>query len=128
MKIKYFINITVCLFIFLSSCYSYGQESKFPVLKGPYLGQKLPDTIPKLFAPDFISIEGRYEFAVSFSPKLDEIYFSADDGKDNTGVYFSKKLENKWSYPQKADFTGGKKKSEMEAFFTPDGNKIFFAA
>jgi hypothetical protein len=29
----------------------------FPILKGPYLGQKPPGMIPEIFAPGFISTE-----------------------------------------------------------------------
>ncbi len=39
--------------VLVISSKSYGQD-KFPVLEGPYFGQKPPGLIPELFAPDVI--------------------------------------------------------------------------
>ena len=36
---------------------NYAQQDDYPVLKGPYLGQKPPGLIPEVFAPGIISTE-----------------------------------------------------------------------
>ena len=35
----------------------HAQQENFPVLKGPYLGQKPPGLTPEIFAPEIISSE-----------------------------------------------------------------------
>ena len=54
---------------------AYGQN-KEPKLEGKYLGQTPPSLTPQVFAPGLISIQGRYEMGVSFTPNLEEVYFS----------------------------------------------------
>ncbi len=103
-------------------------KSNFPILRGKYFGQNPPELIPEIFAPGIVSVNGRYEYAVSFSPDLDEIYFSAEIKGQNSSVYFSKLEDKKWTFPKKANFTKGEKKAEMEAFVSPDGRKIYFTA
>lgn len=48
--------------------------NEFPVLKGDYLGQPLPGDSAVIFAPGIVSVNGRSEYGVSFSPDLEEIY------------------------------------------------------
>lgn len=37
--------------------FGYAGQEDFPVLKGPYLGQKPPGMTPDIFAPGFVSTE-----------------------------------------------------------------------
>jgi hypothetical protein len=97
-------------------------------LKGPYLGQKPPGLIPELFAPGVISVNGRFESAVSFSPDLDEVYFSAYNEGEKTSIYFSKLEGNQWTPIKRANFTKGKKKAEMHPFVSANGKRIYFTA
>ena len=60
-------------FIFILS--SYPQKSEFPVLKGPYLGQKQPGMTPEIFAPGIVSTEKFREFSGTFTPDGKEYYF-----------------------------------------------------
>ncbi|OJJ16965.1 hypothetical protein BKI52_30065 [marine bacterium AO1-C] len=102
--------------------------ASFPTLKGPYFGQTPPDLTPKLFAPGLVSINGRYEFGISFSPDLNEMYFSAKEVDKKTTIYYSKRKNNKWSPIKKADFTKGEKDTEMKPFVSLTENKIYFTA
>jgi hypothetical protein len=121
-------SIVLLFFILFFTGGSYGQY-EFPVLKGPYFGQKPPGLIPELFAPGIISISGRHEMGVSFSPNLDEMYFAV---QKKTGIpaeiYFSKLADNKWTPFKKANFTKGKKAGEMKPTVSHDGKKIYFSA
>ena len=103
-------------------------QDAFPVLKGPYFGQKPPGLTPEVFAPGIVSIDGRYEGVVSFSPDLEEMYFAAKNKNDETAIYFSKLESNKWTPIEKADFTKGKKDEEIHPFVSPDGKRIYFTA
>lgn len=49
-------------------------QDEFPLLTGPYLGQKPPGLIPELFAPGIVSTDD-LEIEGIFSPNMDEFYF-----------------------------------------------------
>lgn len=121
----------VLVSLLLSACQTQKKEDKTkessPVKKS-YFGQKPPGTKAELFAPGTISVNGRYEYAVSFTPEIDELYFSGEGEDEIQHVYFSKLNNNKWTKPAVANFTKGLKKNEFEAFASPSGDKIFFAA
>lgn len=83
----------------LNACNTKKQQvsnSDFPRLEGSFFAQKLPGLTPEVFAPDIVSVKGRNESAVSFSPDLDEFYFTTKKRSENFDgtVYFSR-LENK---------------------------------
>jgi hypothetical protein len=109
---------------------------EFPLLKGEYLGQKLPDTIPEIFAKNIVSDSTWYEHCqLAISPKGDEIYWSAfskkyplPNGRGNTEQIFYSKIENgKWTKPALAEFvTNHLTYGNGSPVFSPDGNGIYF--
>ncbi|MDT0553933.1 hypothetical protein [Urechidicola vernalis] len=131
MKKAYFILLLVCA-LFLNACTNNkSQNSKNSDslnVKSPYFGQKLPGLTPEIFAPGVVSLNGRFEHSVSFSPKLDEIYYTASIKDEDPSIYFSKLEGEKWTSPKKANFTKGKKAGEMQGFVSPKGDKIYFTA
>ena len=123
--------ILLIITIFLGACATKKQESKnndSPTIVNPYFGQKPPGLIPEVFAPGIVSINGRFEGAVSFSPDLKEIYFGADNKDEETSIYFSKLEGNQWTPIKRANFTNGQKREEMHPFVSPDGKRIYFTA
>jgi hypothetical protein len=94
---------------------------------GPYFGQKPPGLEAEIFAPDLISKTGRYEFAISFAPGGQRLLFSTQIGEDRTEILFSQVVGGAWTTPEPVRLSGGTCKGEMEAFFTPDGHRVFFA-
>ena len=48
-------------------------------LRGPYLGQTPPGTTAEMFAPGLVSVVGRYEYGLAFSPDGERILFAAED-------------------------------------------------
>ena len=125
---KYICISIILLFSILAfSSKSYNQY-EFPVLEGLYFGQKPPGITPKIFAQGIVSINGRSEYGISFSPDLDEMYFSVQKKGKTADIYFSKLEDKKWKPIEKADFTKGKKAGEMEPFLSFDGKKIYFTA
>lgn len=117
--------------LFLNACNTKKQkanDSSFPILENRYFGQKPPGMTPEVFAPGIVSIDGRFEGTVSFSPDLTEIYFAADNKDGETSIYFSKLEDDKWTPIKKVSFTNGKKKEEMHPFVSPDGKRIYFTA
>ncbi|WP_086933967.1 TolB family protein [Agarilytica rhodophyticola] len=121
------ISIVLLLNILVISSMSYSRD-KLPTRETHYLGQKPPSLIPEIFAPGIISINGRYEHGISFSPELDEVYFSANKKGGLTDIYFSKLENGKWKPVKKAKFTQGRKDEEMHPFVSLDGEKIYFTA
>ncbi|WP_272151113.1 hypothetical protein [Tenacibaculum aiptasiae] len=118
------------LVLLLNACNSKKKQSKntnSPTPEVSYFGQKPPGMTPEIFAPEIVSVTGRYEYALSFSPTMDELYFSGNKKDENQTVYFSKLKDKKWSQPKKANFTKGQKKNEFEAFVSPDNKRIYFS-
>lgn len=100
-------------------------QKKFPVLKGPYLGQKPPGILPEIFAPDIIS-HGFHELSISFSPDGKEMFYVTSD--KSYSHYFQIHLERKddvWSGPEVSPFMGNY--SIGSQCFSPDGRKLYFS-
>ena len=126
---KYIFISIVLLFSILAFSKKGFSQNEFPVLEGPYFGQKPPGIIPELFAPGIISISGRSETGVSFSPDLDEMYFALQEKAGvPADIYFSKLEDKKWTPFKKANFTKGQKAGEMKPNVSYDGKKIYFTA
>lgn len=108
----------VCFFLALgTSCKDY-----------KYLGQKPPQDIPQIFAPQIISLPNRKEEVISFTPDLKEIYYSIEyypELKPSFTLYM--KYENgAWSEPDTAQFSKGRRTSEP--FIAFGGERIYYFA
>ena len=115
----------------LSSCQPNSQEATnndSATITYPYFGQKPPDLLPAVFAPNLVSIDGRFEGVVSFSPDLAEMYFEASYENEETAIYCSKRAGDTWTSIKKVSFTNGEKKEELHPFVSPDGKRIYFTA
>lgn len=127
MKKAYYISILVSV-LFLLACTTKKQSSRTsnsPSIESPYFGQKPPGMTPEIFAHGIVSVDGRYEFGVSFSPKMDEMYFSPTvDG--HSVVHYSKFKNGKWTYPKEANFTKGRVHDEFSATVSPNGESLYF--
>ena len=103
------------------------KKDDFPVLKGPYLGQKPPGLTQEIFAPGFIST-GLSEAVCCFSPDGKEVYWNIayDIKKDAKACIVYSKIENgKWTLPEFINFTN------MEyvvayPFLSYDGEELYF--
>lgn len=93
-----------------------------------YLGEKPPGSTPRVFASGLVSMKGRFESTISFSPDLKEMYFEAKNEGEVSQIYYTKFIDGAWSAIQKANFTRGLKKEEMHPFLSPDGKRIYFTA
>lgn len=102
-------------------------EDSFPVLIGPYFGQQEPGLQAKPFAPGLVSLQGRYEFALNFSPAGDELLFTQQVPEQLVSVYHSRVEGDAWTKPSPIRLSDGARLEEMEAFFAPNGKLIFFA-
>ena len=95
--------LIICI-VTVWSAGTFSQQQDFPVLKGPYLGQKLPGNTPEPFAPGVVSTTA-HEFACSFTPNGNEFYFSRRDSALGVPVIMVSKLRNgAWTKPEIAPF------------------------
>jgi len=113
--------LTSALLMLFTSCRT---QDDFPVLKGPYLGQKLPGTRPEMFAPDIISTETHAEYGGHFSPDGREFYFTRYSPGGLAKLWATEIKDAVWTKPRVLSF--------MDAFpgaescIHPGGEKFFY--
>ena len=91
-----------------------------------YFGQTYPDSIPEIFAPGIVSIKGRLEHGISFSPDTREFAFGILNKDDFSGeIYYSKKINNNWTEPMV--FEPLKNECVYLPYFSPDGKSLLYA-
>ena len=110
-------SISTVLFIIVFTLSGKAEVYNAEIFKNP------PDTIPKIFGKGVITVEDRAEFGLAISPSYDEIFFTATDGL----MFIEKEEDGSWSSPKVANLRGDNK-SEMEAFYTPDGEQLYFTS
>ncbi|WND01792.1 hypothetical protein QGN29_09530 [Temperatibacter marinus] len=103
-----------------------GAQDIKPETTGAYMGQSKPGKIPRLFAPNLISVEGRYEFGITFSKDLKEIYFSGNKEGELSTIFYTKQVNGVWTPVKKANFTKDKVAGELHPFISHDGKRIYF--
>jgi Tol biopolymer transport system component len=107
------------------------EKERFPRLTGPYLGERLPGTRPKIFAPHIISTD-KDEINGVFSPDGREFYFSRDTYRNRSEagkeyhILFSKQKNNKWTSPVTASFSGEYMDADM--CFDQNGRFMIFCS
>jgi hypothetical protein len=103
-------------------------DSSIMELKGDYMGQTLPDTIPELFAPNIIS-NGLMNRDITFSPEGDEIYYSVTTSDYSyAAVLVSKMVDGIWSDPEVTPFSVSPEYITIEPCVSYDGSQLFFAS
>lgn len=71
-------------------------DSGFPLIEGPYLGQKPPGSTPEAFAPGIVTTEF-YEFNGVFTPDMKEFYLIRDGGTyEGASLVVFKNENNRW--------------------------------
>ncbi len=114
-----YIFITLLLSALTMSSKSYSQD-EFPVLKGPYLGQKPPGMVAEPFAPGIISKQG-WEIEGVFSPGMKEFYFTTKGGKHTRPTVIGFRQQNNvWNKYIEFGRNG-------EITFSPDGKRMHMA-
>ena len=105
-------------------------KSDFPVLKGPYLGQKPPGLIPEIFAPGIVSTENHEHSSLIISPDGKEIFWSVISAplsnQSSHKIVFTKYENSHWSPPKTASFSGQYKDDHPS--ISLDGKKIYFCS
>lgn len=102
-----------------------GQErSRFPVLHGPYLGQKAPGMTPELFAPGIIST-GMHERDMVLTAEGKEIFYGVSLGRVTT-ILSTREEKEGWTEPEAASFASNPAYLSLEPALTENSKTIYF--
>jgi len=102
----------------------YTQQNEFPILKGPYLGQKPPGMTPEVFAPGIISTEAS-EGSSSFSPD-GQLFLFTRGRSELPGILMMEQIDGVWTQPRLAPFSAGR--HDWDFMLAPDGKTVFVAS
>ena len=121
------IGIMIVLPMIFSKC---SQQSGFPVLKGPYLGQKPPGMTPEIFAPGIVSSVYFEHSGAVFTPDGKELFWSRainEGRKPRIIVVMHMKQENGvWTRPELAPFNFNDATYNHINSVSPDGKRLYF--
>ncbi len=99
------------------------QNSDFPKLTGPYLGQTPPVNAPVKFAPGIVSND-RNHSSVTISSDGKEIYWCGLKRK----IWFSKSESGRWTKPGILSFCKDDSFQYDNPFISTDGNKLYYTS
>jgi Tol biopolymer transport system component len=119
-------QILITCLLLVAGIFTYAQQSEFPKLTGPYLGQKPPGLTPEIFAPGIVSTAESDEFAGTFSPDGKEFFFTRVIKAPNTQIMYTTINEGRWTKPSLSPIAY--ECSEGEPHISPDGNRLFYAS
>lgn len=111
--------------LFLISCSPVEQANSEKTLSGPYLGQTPPGKEAMLFAPGVISTY-LDELYLVFFPDAKELIVSVNYGTRRWALVGMKEVDGEWTNPEVLPFSG--QYSDVDAFISSDGNRIWFAS
>jgi len=118
-------HICIISLMLVTTMSTIAQETDFPKLTGPYLGQKPPGIEPEIFALGFISTE-KNELNSVFTPDGKEFYFAVSIPGRGYKIYVTKEKEDGWSRPHMVPFSS--KKSDVDMCITRDGTRMYFGS
>jgi hypothetical protein len=105
---------------------NFTQQNDFPILKGPYLGQKPPGMTPEIFAPGIISTDSYSEGCGVFSLDAKSFLFNRFfKGKPYT-ISLTEIKDGKWTKPSPAPFNS--EYNDWDYNFAPDGKTLYFTS
>eukprot|EP01029_Cantina_marsupialis_P024231 TRINITY_DN617_c1_g1_i2.p2 TRINITY_DN617_c1_g1~~TRINITY_DN617_c1_g1_i2.p2 ORF type:complete len:345 (-),score=28.75 TRINITY_DN617_c1_g1_i2:3072-4106(-) len=120
-----YLTLIICITIAFSNCTQQVASNDDPIRKkGNYLGESKPDSIAKLFAPNFISTN-LHERDFTMTPDGKEIYYSVM-GRGYSAIAYTKEIDGSWTKPAIAPFSGSKEHMDIEPFISQDGKHFFF--
>jgi Tol biopolymer transport system component len=115
-----FLGFSIFLFLFVASC----QERKKSNLT--LFSDQIPTDTPIIFGEGIISTDNK-EFAITFSPEMDEIFFTRRKPEASNEIHSMKLIDGKWSAPT-LSFLASDKGWDFEPHMDPSGNRIYFGS
>ena len=117
--LKYPVMNLEAILIIIFTLNGFAQQGEFPVMKGPYLGQKPPGELPELFMPGIISNCDLHS-SVYFSPDGKEVYFSKLKESNIWYIVFMRVKNGQWTPPQSIC-------KGLTPFLSPNGKTLLFS-
>ncbi len=127
-------GLITCLGIFFSIllpmvCQS--QQDDFPVLRGPYLGQKPPGMMPKVFAPGIISTKNYNEALFCAYMDGDSLFLFTRSSPGSSGqiyypIHIMELKDGEWTRPYRASFHN--EPCDQNLSIIPDGKTLYFGS
>lgn len=90
------------------------------------LGNQVPTDSALVFGEGKISTDA-FEFAITFSPEIDEIFFTRRNPGEDNKIYTMQLIDGKWSNPEPAFFTASEG-WDFEPHISPKGDKLYFGS
>ncbi len=127
-RTKYFILTLIMSLNSLFAQENTESDFDFPILEGPYMGQKPPGIIPEIFAPGIVSTEDHSEASITFSPDMSELFFQRRKPGESHNIYTMKLVDGKWSIPAVAFFSTNKEYLDFHPRFSSNGDRLYFGS
>jgi Tol biopolymer transport system component len=90
------------------------------------LDANIPTDTPMVFGEGIISTTD-FEFAITFTPEMDEIYFTRRKPGENNKIYAMQLTDGNWSRPKPAFFSATEG-WDFEPHINPKGDKLYFGS
>jgi len=119
---KYRINLLLFTFLLVlsTSCLDHKRSNL------TLLSDQIPKDTPLVFGEGIISTDS-YEFAITFTPGMDELYFTRRKPEEVNKIYAMRLIDGKWSNPEIAFFTTTEG-WDFEPHINPQGDKLYFGS
>ncbi len=101
----------------------YQSKEKWPLLRGDYLGQKVPGTVAEVFAPGLVSTELLEHSPPIFSKDGNELFWSYYDKGEHV-IMLCSRVNKIWQKPVK--FVHSRDGYDGNPFFSADWSKLVF--
>ncbi len=117
---KQVIILSIFLTLLLVSCQN-SEKSNLTLLS-----DQIPTDTPLIFGKSIISTDN-FECAITFSPEMDELFFTRRKPEGDNEIYTMKLVDDKWSEPQLAFFSTTKG-WDVEPHINPKGDLLYFGS
>jgi Tol biopolymer transport system component len=89
------------------------------------LSDQIPMDTPLVFGPSLISTDDAMEFAITFSPEMDEMYFTRRKPEERNNIFTTKLIDGQWTEPELAYFSTNET-WDFEPHINPKGDVLYF--
>lgn len=104
-------------------CFSCNKEAPSNLM---LLDADIPTDTPLVFGKGIISTNN-YEFAITFSPEMNELFFTRRKPEEDNKIYTMQLVDGKWSNPEPA-FFAATEGWDFEPHINPKGDKLYFGS